>query len=143
MNLQEQIKNDVFQAMRDKETVKKGVLQLVKARMENMAIANKAPLTDEEMVSAVQSELKQIKASILEAQRVNRPDVVELEMKKVDMLSVYMPKQMSEEEVLAFLQEKGASKGDNVGKLIGMAMKELKGKVDIAVVREVVMTKFK
>lgn len=143
MNLQEQIKQDVFQAMRDKDKVKKGVLQLVKARMENKEIEKKETLTEEERVSAVQSEVKQVKASILEAEKVNRQDIVDLETKKLAILEAYMPKQMTKEEVLAFLHEKGASKGDNVGKLIGMAMKELKGQVDGAVVREVVMTNFK
>lgn len=141
--LKDKVKKDFFKAMKEKDTTTKGVLALLKARLESVEKENKGVITEEQEVLAVQSELKQTRASLLEAEKVDRQDVVELEKEKIAILESYLPEMLSEDEVLAILTESGASKGDNVGKLIGLVMKDYKGKVDGSLVRKVVMENFK
>lgn len=141
--LKDKVKKDFFKAMKEKDTTTKGVLALLKARLESVEKENKGVITEEQEVLAVQSELKQTRASLLEAEKVDRQDVVELEKEKIAILESYLPEMLSEDEVLAILTESGASKGDNVGKLIGLVMKDHKGKVDGSLVRKVVMENFK
>ncbi|WP_164088113.1 GatB/YqeY domain-containing protein, partial [Stenotrophomonas maltophilia] len=90
-----------------------------------------------EEVAVVQRELKQTKQALAEAVKANREDIVESEKAKIVIIETYLPKMMTEEEIVSFLTSKGVQKGDHIGKVTGILMKDNKGKVDGSFAQEV------
>lgn len=140
--LNEQIMTDLKEAMKNKETLKKGVLTLIRAALTNAEKEKKAALTTEEEVAIVQRELKQTKQSLTEGEKAGRTDIVESELAKINIIEAYLPEMMSADDIVAFLTEKGVQKGTNIGQVMGILMKEKKGQVDGTLAREVIQKHF-
>lgn len=132
------IQQDLVQAMRDKDKLKKGVLTLVKAGLTSAEKEKRAELTDAEELAVLQKELKQTRQSVSEAEKVGREDIVELEKQKIAILEAYLPQMMTEAEIRQLLADNGVVSGTNMG----VAMKTIKplvaGKADNALVAKIV-----
>ena len=99
-----QIRKDNMQAMKDRDTVKKGVCSLL---ISSIALAEKESgktLTKDEELTYVQKELKQTKET-LETIPASRPELIEETKKKIAIIESYLPAQMSEEEVRKAIEE--------------------------------------
>lgn len=140
--LNERIMNDLKDAMRNKDTLTKGVLTLIRAGLTSAEKEKKAALTPDEETAILQRELKQTRQTLTEGEKANRDDIVETEKAKVTVIEKYLPKMMSEDEIVQFLNEKGVQKGTNIGQVMGILMKEKKGKVDGTLAREVIQKHF-
>lgn len=138
MSLQKQIMEDLKQAMRDKDTLKKGVLTLVKAGLMNAEKEKRSPLTSVEELAIVQREIKQTKQALSEAEKANREDIVEQEKLKIAILEQYLPAQLSKDEVKEKLYKSGINSKMNMGEAMKQAMSVLKGRADNKVISEVV-----
>lgn len=130
MTLKQTLSTDIIQAMKDKDTTKKAVLTILKSNIQNEEIKLKRDLTEDDELTILNRERKQIKDSIEGFTNANRLDLVEKEQLKLVVVESYLPKQLSKEDILTILEVKGVAKGDNVGKWIGVLSKDLKGKVD-------------
>lgn len=128
------IKDAVFtqlkQAMRDKDTLKKGVLQLVKSAIDSEAKEKGADLTEQEEITIVQREVKQTEQALEGAQQAGREDLIENEKRKLELLKAFLPTQLSEEEVISLLKEAGITEGMNMGEAMKIAKPLLLGKTD-------------
>ena len=128
------IKDAVFtqlkQAMRDKDTLKKGVLQLVKSAIDSEAKEKGADLTEPEEIAIIQREVKQTEQALEGAEQAARPDLVENEKQKLELLKSFLPVQLSEDEVKHMLQEAGITQGMNMGEAMKIAKPLLLGKTD-------------
>lgn len=140
--LNEKMMGDLKEAMRNKDTLKKGVITLIRAGLTAAEKEKKAPLTEVEETVIVQRELKQTKDSLLEAEKAGRTDTVEAEKAKIKIIESYLPEMMTEEDIVTFLASKGVQKGVNIGQAMGILMKEKKGKVDGTLAREVIQKHF-
>lgn len=140
--INEKLMNDMKEAMRNKETLRKGVITLIRATLLQTAKDKKEPLTEEEEIVIIQRELKQTRQALEEAEKAQREDLAAEMKEKIAIIETYLPAMMSEEEIVRYLSEKGAAKGDNVGKLMGLLMKENKGKVDAALAKEAIQKHF-
>jgi len=129
---------DMKEAMRNKEGLRKGVLTLIRAGLIKAAKEKKEPLTDAEQTAVIQRELKQARQTLDEGVKANREDIVVEANEKIAIISSYLPKMMTEEEIISFLTDKGVKKGDHAGKVMGLLMKEHKGKVDGALAKTVI-----
>ena len=134
--------NDLTLAMKkqDKETL--SVLRMVKGAMQLEEINKKHELTDEEFIGVVSKQIKTRKESILEFEKANRNDLINQTEKEIEILSKYMPEQLSEEEVLkvideAFNEIKPQAQSD-MGKLMGYVNPKLKGKADMSFVSKTI-----
>lgn len=136
--LKEQITKDIIQAMKDKDTIKKGTLQLVKGNLENLAIEKKRALTQTEEIQVVQKEVKQTKEALTDAEKYGRFDLVEMNKTKLEILSEYLPEQLGEDEVREVLISLGIDKGMNMGQAMKLAMPKLSGKTDNALISKLV-----
>lgn len=136
--LKETISKDIVQAMKEKDVLKKGLLQLVKAAMENLEIKEKRELTKEEEISIVQREVKQTKESLAEAKKYGREDLAKQNEQKLEILMKYLPKQLSEAEVTEIALNTGIVKGMKMGDAMKLAMPVLKGKTENALISKVV-----
>lgn len=140
--MKEQLMKELKQAMKDKDVLKKGLLQLLISGIKNEEIKEKRELTKDEQLTVIKRELKQTKDSLAQAESAEREDIAEEQRKKIVMLESFLPKFLTESEILDVLKSKGAEKGMNKGQLIGMVMKEHKSEVDGSLVNKVVTENF-
>lgn len=133
MELEKQIQADMIAAMKAKETVRLSSLRAIKAAilLAKTAEGGKTELTDQELVKIIQKLVKQRKESAEQYTAAGRPELAENELAEAAAMEVYLPKQLSEEEVEAQLKqiiaEVGAEKPSDMGKVMGVATKRLAG----------------
>lgn len=136
------MKTEVFeqlkQAMRDKDALAKGVLTLVKSALDLAEKEKGAVLSPEEEIAIVNREIKQTNQSLEGAQKAERADLIEKEEAKLTILKAFLPKQFSEEEIIAALQEAGVAAGMNMGDAMKIAKPLLVGKADGAAISKAV-----
>ncbi len=98
-------------------------------------------IPDEDALNVIRRATKQRKDAIEQFTAGGRPELADNERKELAILEVYLPKMMSEDEVMAFAEKKVAELGGDkskAGLIVGALMKDLKGKADGAVVKAVV-----
>ena len=133
MDLFDQISNDIKEAMKAKDKVRLEALRNIKKYFLEAKTAPGAndTLTDDAALKIIQKLVKQGKDSAALYESQNRPDLAEEEMAQVRAIEVYLPKQLSAEELEAKLKEiiarVGATSGKDMGKVMGVASKELAG----------------
>lgn len=143
MSLLERLNQDMKQAMKNKEKDRLSVIRMIKASLQNESIKlGKSELTEEEELTVLSRELKQRKDSLQEFENAGRSDLVEKAKAEIEVLSEYMPEQLSEEELLEIIKTtiaevNAASKAD-MGKVMGAVMPKVKGKADGSVVNKLV-----
>lgn len=138
MSIQEQITNDMKDAMRAKEQVKLGVLRAIKSAFTNELVAKgKMPqdtLNDEEALAVITRESKKRKDAISQFESAGRPELAEDEKAELAVIEAYLPQMMSQDEIRPIVEAKIAEMGDvdksKAGQLMGSVMAELKGKAD-------------
>ncbi len=143
MSLLERLNQDMKQAMKNKEKDKLAVIRMVKASLQNEGIKlGKQELSAEEELTVFSRELKQRKDSLQEFSKADRLDLVEKTQAELDILTVYMPEQLSEEELLTIVKETiaevNASSKADMGKVMAAIMPKVKGKADGALVNKTV-----
>lgn len=139
-----QLRKENMQAMKDHDTVKKGVLSLV---ISSIALAEKEGgkvLTKDEELTYVQRELKQTREALAETP-ASRQDLIDETNRKIAILESYLPKQMSEDEIRAAIEKIMAENNlEPVKKSQGMIMKSMmaqyKGKIDGKMVSKILGT---
>jgi hypothetical protein len=144
--LHEQIKNGIKEAMLAKDVLHLKAFRAMSAAFTNELVAkNKKPqdmLTDEEAIAVITRMAKQRKDSIEQFKKGNREDLVEEEEAELSILETYLPKLMEKSEVQILAQAKkgelGITDATKKGMLMSALMKDLKGKADGALVKEVV-----
>lgn len=123
-------------AMKAKETVRLAALRGIKAAilLAKTAEGGSDEITDDQIVRIIQKLVKQRKESAEQYNAANRPELAENELAEAAAMEVYLPKQLSEEEVRAelarIIEETGASKPSDMGKVMGVATKRLAGLAD-------------
>lgn len=133
MDLFDQISNDIKEAMKAKDKVKLETLRNVKKFFLEAKTAPGAndTLTDDAALKIMQKLVKQGKDSAAVYEQQGRADLAEAELAQVKVIEAYLPKQLSAEELEARLKEiiarTGATSGKDMGKVMGIATKELAG----------------
>ena len=148
--LHEQIKNNIKEAMLAKDKVRLEVMRgLATAFMNELVATGKTPqdlLTDEQALVVITRLAKQRKDSIEQFKKGNRDDLVKEESAQLAILETYLPKLMGKEEVEKIVKAKkeelGITDAAKKGMLMSAVMKDLKGKADGTVVKEVVDASF-
>mgnify|MGYP001032021841 FL=1 len=136
MALEQQIQTDMVAAMKAKETVRLAALRGIKAAilLAKTAEGSNGELTDADIVKIIQKLVKQRTESAEQYNQAGRPELAENELAEAAAMEVYLPKQLSEEEVktelVKIIAETGASKPSDMGKVMGVATKRLAGIAD-------------
>lgn len=135
MSLLDTLNQDMKQAMRNKEKQKLSTIRMVKASLQNEAIKlGNESLSEEAELTVLARELKQRKDSLREFKEAGREDLVENLNREIEFLQVYMPKQLSDEELEAIVVETiaqvQATSKQEMGKVMGALMPKVKGKAD-------------
>ena len=134
--MEKRIQADMISAMKAKETVRLASLRAIKAAimLAKTAEGSTGEVTDQEIVKIIQKLVKQRKESAQQYADAGRPELAENELAEAAEMEVYLPKQLSESELEAelakIIAEVGATKPQDMGKVMGVATKKLAGLAD-------------
>lgn len=141
MALEEKINADIKSAMLAKDQQKLEAIRGIKSALLLLKSSGK-PVTDEDEIKALQKMVKQRKESADIYQQQNRKDLADVENFQISVIEQYLPKQMGEAEIRAavsqIISQVGAKSPADMGKVMGIATKQLAGKADGKVISELV-----
>jgi uncharacterized protein YqeY len=146
MTLQEQVRADMVQAMKAKEEVRLSVLRgILTMFMQELTATKRTPqdtLGDEEALAVIIRARKQREDSAEQFRAGGRPELAEKEEREAELLAIYLPAQLTDEDVRQIVTQKKAELGitdkRDMGKLMSALMPELKGRADGALVKKIV-----
>ena len=146
MTLNEQINTDLKAAMKSGEKTKLETLRLLRAHMIELSKRGEGKeITPEEELSVLMAAMKKRKEAIEIYEKAGRTELAQQERAELAVISSYLPKQMSAEEageiVGRIITQTAASGAKDFGKVMPLAMKELKGRIDGKQVQEIVKAK--
>ncbi len=143
MGLKETITQDLTNSMKSGDKLKTETLRMLRAQILEFekSGAGREMNADDDM-KILLSSVKKRKDSIEMYEKANRNDLAEKEMKEIEIVQAYLPKQMSREEAEAVISKIIADAGTKeLSKVMPLVMKELKGKLEGKVINEIVKTK--
>jgi len=148
MTLYEQITNDMKEAMKSKDKELLSTIRMLKSAIDLYKINNKMDrntVEDEVVIEIAAKQVKTHKESIIEFKNANRDDLVTQLEKEISIIKKYLPEELSEEEVekiitLIFEEVKPSGKSD-LGKVMREANAKLKGRADMKLVNQIVLSK--
>ena len=146
MELHTQLKDELKEALKAKDTVRLGVVRNILTSVTNELVANgKTPqdmLDDEGVLAVIKRLAKQRKDSIEQYEAAGRDELAAVEKDELVILETYLPQMMTQEElepiVKAKIEELGVEDKSKIGQLIGALMGDLKGKADGSDVKAVI-----
>jgi len=146
MALNEQITEDMKSAMRSGEKLKLETLRSLRAHfIELSKRGDKKEITPEDELAVLMTAVKKRKEAIEMYRQGGREELAQQEEKELEIINLYLPKQVTPKEaeqvVLRLIAQTGASSAKDFGKVMPLAMKELKGKIDGKIVQELVRAK--
>jgi len=132
--LKQKLTNDLKQAMRGGDKVRRSVIRLVMAAIKNAEISKQATLDDSDILGIIAKEVRQHQESIEAFKQGNRDDLVAQEEAELAVLKEYLPRQMTRDEIITearqVIEEMGAQGLGDKGKVMPRLIAQLKGKAD-------------
>jgi hypothetical protein len=142
MSLKDQLFSDLKQAMKDKDTLKKEIVQMVRAGVLQIEKDQKIEADDAVVTQVITKEIKKLSDVIPDFEKGGRADLVEEAEKKIAILKKYLPEQMSEDEIKEIVKtavaETGAASPKDMGKVMGAVTAKTKGRADNKLVSQLV-----
>ena len=128
MSLKEKLADDLKSAMKDKNVVRKNVVQMVRAGVLQIEKDKKVTLDDEGVLDVIAKQLKQRRDSLPDYEKSGREDLIAELKAEMDVLMEYLPKQLTPEELEAIIKESIASLNASSMKDMGKVMTDVKAK---------------
>ncbi|MGA7160515.1 MAG: GatB/YqeY domain-containing protein [Bacteroidota bacterium] len=146
MGLTQRISEDLKNAMKSGNKLRLETLRMLRAQIiEFEKRGLDRPMNQEDELSILLSATKKRKEAIELFKNAGRMELVEQETKELEIIAEYLPKQLSREEaeniVADLMRQSGAVSLKDMGKVMPLAMKELKGKIDSKIISEIVKQK--
>ena len=142
MGIKQDLMAALKEAMQNKDTLKKDTITMLRATILQVEKDGQKELTESEMQAIVAKEVKKRKESIVDFEKGGRQDLVEQTNKEIEILSNYLPEQLSEaqvvELVVATISAVGATGMKDMGKVMGALREKTAGKADGKLVSDVV-----
>ena len=141
----ETLKKAIVDAMKEKDTLKVQTLRGVKGEIDLEHINKKVEITDELVIDVISHQIKTRKESISEFEKGNRSDLIEKTNIEIELLSKYLPEQLSHDELMNLIDSVFVKVNPTSAKDMGLIMKELtplvKGKCDMKEVSLIIKDK--
>lgn len=142
MSLKVQLKEDLKTAMREKEVVKRDSIRAINTMIKQIEVDERREIDDEEVIKLIQRGIKQREEAITQYSAASRDDLVQKEQEQVDIFMLYLPAQVSDDELEAGMKEiisqTGAVSMKDMGKVMGIATKKFAGVADGKRINEMV-----
>ena len=134
MSIRETINQDVKNAMKAKETKKRDALRLLTSAFKQIEVDERKELTDDDVIKIIQKQVKSRNDSITQYKDAGRDELAQIEIDEIAFYMPYLPAQLSDEELSSSIKDimtkVGATSMKDMGKVMGIASKELAGKAD-------------
>lgn len=145
MNLVQELDKEIIEAMKAKDSVRLATLRGVKGAIKLQSIDHKKEINDELLIDVVSKEIKTRNESIKEFEKGNRQDLIDKTKEEIDILSKYLPEQLSEDEIITIINqvfEEVKPYGiKDMGKVMGKVTPLVKGKADMGLVSSLIKEK--
>tara|TARA_Y100001970_G_scaffold294362_1_gene451550 strand:- start:30361 stop:30810 length:450 start_codon:yes stop_codon:yes gene_type:complete len=143
----ELLNDDLKDAIRSKDALKRTVLRTLLSEIANAKIAKRSDLTEEEILIVLTKQSQQRKDSIEAFAEAGRKDLEDKEKSELEIISGYLPEQLSESEVLNIISDVidkiGATGPSDMGKVMGAVMPKVRGRADGKIINSIVTSKLK
>ncbi|HIQ05233.1 MAG TPA: GatB/YqeY domain-containing protein [Anaerolineae bacterium] len=142
MGLQEQLTQDLKEAMRAGDQARKLAIRSVKTAIRNAEVEKGGALTEQEVQAIIARQIKMRRDAIEQFRQGGREDLVAQEQAELDALRAYLPRQLTRDEIAerarAIIEQVGAQGQQDMGKVMKPLMAELRGQADGRLVSQVV-----
>ena len=134
MSIQARMQEDVKQAMRARDVLRRSVLRYLRSEIHNAEIAQQKELDDEGVLAVLSRQAQQRRDSIEAYEGANRQDLVDRERGELAIILEYLPQQLTRAEIHSFVEqaiaETGASGPADMGKVMGKLMPQVRGRAE-------------
>ncbi len=134
MTIKEKLQIDLKDAMVNKDTIRKNVVQLIKAGVLQVEKDKRITLDDEGVLDVIAKQLKQRRDSLPDYEKSGREDLIAQLKREMELLMEYLPKQLSHDELVEIVKtavsETGATTIKDMGKIMAAVMPKTKGRAD-------------
>lgn len=138
MSLKDVLFADLKTAMKEKDTIRKDTVQLIRSGILQIEKDKKVELDDEGIMDVIAKQLKSRRDSLPDYEKSGRQDLIEKLNKEIEILLGYLPEQLSEEEIQAIVTEavaeSGAANMKDMGKVMAIVTPKVKGRADNKIV---------
>lgn len=138
----DKIKNDIVNALKEKDTLKLQTLRGIKGEVDLEHINKKVEINDDLVLTILSRGIKTRRESIIEFEKGNREDLIKKTQNEIELLQTYLPKQLSDEEINEILDNAFSKVNPTSQKDMGLIMREvtpiLKGKADMGKVSNLI-----
>lgn len=138
MSLKERITADMKSAMRARDAERLGTIRMLQAAIKQREVDERITLDDAQVVAVIEKMIKQRKEAAAQFEAAGRSDLLAKEMAEIDLLTGYLPEQLSDAEVAALIErvirETGAVGLKDMGKAMAVVKREAQGRCDMAAV---------
>ena len=143
--MKEQLLQDLKEAMKEKDILKKDTITMLRAAIIQVEKDSQKVLNDDDICGIVAKEVKKRKESVSEYENAGRQDIADNLQREIEILSKYLPEQLTEEEIAKMVEEaiaeSGATGPRDMGKVMGILRPKTQGKADGKVVSDIVKEK--
>ena len=145
MALKEKLMEDLKEAMKEKDTVRKNTVQMVRSAILQFEKDNLKELDEDGVLEVIAKELKKRRDVLPEYEKSGRDDLIEGIKREIEILLSYLPEQLTEEElaviVAEVIEETGATSMKDMGKIMAAVMPKVKGRADGKMINAIVKEK--
>ena len=142
MNLKKQLQADLKTAMLNRDVTRKSALRMVLAAVQYAEVGKTEELSDEDTLTILRKEVRRREDALQMIQDAGRTELAEEEIAQLDILKVYLPQQLTVEEITVIaatvIADVGATSPADLGKVMKNLMPQVKGKADGRMVNQVV-----
>ena len=141
-SLKQKIDQDMKEALKGKESLKLGVLRMLKSEIRYKEIEKRAELSGEELISVISSSVKRRRDSIQQFEKGGRDDLVSQEKAELEVILQYLPEQLTEEKLSRLIrqaiQDANATGPSDLGKVMKLILPQVKGKAEGKAIHQLV-----
>lgn len=134
MSLKERLLEELKNAMKDKDVIKKNTVQMARAAILQVEKDNRITLDDDGIIDIIAKEVKKRRESLPDFEKSGRQDLIDNLKAEIDVLLQYLPQQLTEEEleviVRQAVQDTGATTVKDTGRIMQAVMPQVKGRTD-------------
>ena len=130
--LKEKLMSDLKEAMKEKQILRKNVVQMIRAAILQVEKDKQIELDDNQVLEIIAKESKKRKDSLADYEKSGRQDLIDQVKQEIDIISEYLPKQLSKEEITTIVKEVISETGAMTIKDMGKVMKVAKEKIGAA-----------
>lgn len=145
MDLVKELDREIIEAMKAKDSIRLATLRGVKGAMKLQSIDHKKEINDELLIDVVSKEIKTRNESIKEFEKGNRQDLIDKTEAEINILSKYLPEQLSEKEITDIInkvfEEVKPTSIKDMGKVMSAVTPKVKGKADMGIVSSIIKNK--